>query len=172
MEECKEIFFEILDLIRDGERKKREVKERIAYLRLGQILPSSNNDGMPRGSGAGDLSDYMASLDSMTRRYGEIRKVVQEARWEVRRAARDAGDEGGLIDRRYLQRQPRERTMKELGISKRKYYALCDDIINRMDIGEDYVIRLRRKLCGTEKRGREASYSGLDEGVEENYISD
>ena len=50
---------------RDAVRSEKQINEEIKQLRLDTMMPAVVNDGMPHGSGAGDLSGYAARVDEL-----------------------------------------------------------------------------------------------------------
>lgn len=61
-------------------RKLQRLEEELTELRLDKMCPSVIQDGMPHASGGGDLSGYMAKVDTLERkilkaRYKRIQKL-------------------------------------------------------------------------------------------------
>lgn len=56
---------EYLMQYRDAVRSEKQIDEEIRQLRLDTMMPAVVNDGMPHGSGAGDLSGYAARVDEL-----------------------------------------------------------------------------------------------------------
>lgn len=50
---------------RDAIRSEKQIDEEIKQLRLDTMMPAVVNDGMPHGSGGGDLSGYAARVDEL-----------------------------------------------------------------------------------------------------------
>ena len=50
---------------RDAVRSEKQIDEEIKQLRLDTLMPAVVNDGMPHGSGGGDLSGYAARVDEL-----------------------------------------------------------------------------------------------------------
>ena len=48
---------------RESVKREQEILEEIQRLRMDKMFPSVANDGMPKGGGHSDLSDYMVILD-------------------------------------------------------------------------------------------------------------
>ena len=46
-------------------RAEKQIEEEITQLRLDTMMPAVINDGMPHGSGGGDLSGYAAAMDRL-----------------------------------------------------------------------------------------------------------
>lgn len=60
------------EYLREYEKAVRQMKrseEKIAEMRLGKIIPSQGNDGMPHAHNYSDMSGYAALLDEEERRY-------------------------------------------------------------------------------------------------------
>lgn len=60
---------------RSAQRKKQRLEEQLQELRLNKMCPSNVQDGMPHGSGGGDLSGYTAKIDELER---EIKEAADE----------------------------------------------------------------------------------------------
>lgn len=60
---------------RRAQRKKQRLEEQLQELRLNKMCPSVVQDGMPHGSGGGDLSVYAAKVDELE---GEIKEAADE----------------------------------------------------------------------------------------------
>ena len=56
---------EYLMRYRDAVRSEKQIEEEITRLRLDTMMPAVVNDGMPHGSGIGDLSGYAAAMDRL-----------------------------------------------------------------------------------------------------------
>ena len=50
---------------RNSLRRQKMLEDEIHELRLNKMVPSMVQDGMPHGSGGGDLSGYAAKLDAL-----------------------------------------------------------------------------------------------------------
>ena len=82
---------------------EKQIAEEIEALRLNTMLPSARNgDGMPHGSGGErDLSDYMASLDKLTRKlYTQMDKRIA-IRMEITQAIESMACEPEKVLLRY-----------------------------------------------------------------------
>ncbi len=101
--------------VRQMERSAEKIKE----MRLGQIIPSADNDGMPHAHNATDMSGYAALLDDEERRY-------QEARYECVRLCKEITDkieqleydsEKDILLYRYIRRMSWEQIAVKMGYS-------------------------------------------------------
>lgn len=81
---------------------ERELAEEIDELRASVMLPSSGmGDGMPRGSGGGDLSGYMVKLDKLEQ---DLRSQIDERaliRLEISAAIQSLPSESERVLLRY-----------------------------------------------------------------------
>ena len=66
---------------RDAVRSEKQIDEEIKQLRLDTMMPAVVNDGMPHGSGGGDLSGYAARVDELL---ADL-KAQMEKRIQIRR---------------------------------------------------------------------------------------
>ncbi len=110
-------------------RKQKQIEDEIRRLRLDRISPSLVQDGMPHGSGGGDLSGYAVQLDSLLE---ELRKQGEECirkRKEIVVKIEEIGNETEILLLRYRY------------INGMKW----EDIAERMDICWRYVMRLHGK---------------------------
>lgn len=72
---------EYLMRYRDAVRSEKQIEEEITRLRLDTMMPAVVNDGMPHGSGIGDLSGYAAQVDELL----QDLKEQMEKRIQIRR---------------------------------------------------------------------------------------
>lgn len=72
---------EYLMRYRDALRAEKQIEEEITQLRLDTMMPAVVNDGMPHGSGIGDLSGYAAQVDEPL----QDLKEQMEKRIQIRR---------------------------------------------------------------------------------------
>ena len=101
--------------VRQMERSAEKIKE----MRLGQIIPSADNDGMPHAHNPTDMSGYAALLDDEERRY-------QEARYECVRLCKEitdkieqleSEDEKDVLTYRYIRRMKWENIAVKMNYS-------------------------------------------------------
>lgn len=85
-------------------RKQRELEEEICQLRLDTMVPSLIQDGMPHGSGGGDLSGYAARVDGLLEELRELVGEKLDIRREISRKIEEMGNEteGTLLRYRYI----------------------------------------------------------------------
>ena len=85
-------------------RKQKELEEEICQLRLDVMVPSLIQDGMPHGSGGGDLSGYAARVDGLLEELRELVEKKLDIRREISRKIEEMGDEteGTLLRYRYI----------------------------------------------------------------------
>lgn len=128
-----------MDLKEENERKKaylnsyraavREEKillEEIQKLRTDKMFPSVVNDGMPHGSGGGDLSEYAAKLDEAINDLKEQRLKKVRLYTEIQQRIKCVEDdtERELLMLRYLQRKTWEQVAVEMGYSWQHVHKL------------------------------------------------
>ena len=89
---------------RKAERREQNILEEIQELRADKLFPSVSMDGMPKGSGQADLSDFVALMDELIEKLKEERlckmKLRMEIEGEIKRM--DDTDEADLLRMRYL----------------------------------------------------------------------
>lgn len=100
IEEKKEYLKSYERAVRQMERGEEKIRE----MRLGQIIPAINNDGMPHAHNATDLSGYAALLDEaesqyMVDRYQRL-KICKEITDKIE--CMDNEDEKDVLTYRYI----------------------------------------------------------------------
>lgn len=85
-------------------RKQKELEEEICQLRLDTMVPSLIQDGMPHGSGGGDLSGYAAKVGGLLEDLRELVEKKLDIRREISRKIEEMGNEteGTLLRYRYI----------------------------------------------------------------------
>lgn len=85
-------------------RKQKELEEEICQLRLDTMVPSLIQDGMPHGSGGGDLSGYAAKVGGLLEDLRELVEKKLDTRREISRKIEEMGNEteGTLLRYRYI----------------------------------------------------------------------
>ena len=100
IEEKKEYLRSYEKAVRQMERSAEKIKE----IRLGQIIPAADNDGMPHARNSTDLSGYAALLDAAERQYMSDRyqrlKICKEITDKIERM--DNEDEKDVLTYRYI----------------------------------------------------------------------
>ncbi len=100
IEEKKEYLKSYERAVRQMERRAERIKE----MRLGQIIPSTDNDGMPHAHNAADMSGYVALLDAEERKYLKARyrcvRLCKEITDKIERMGRD--NEKDVLVYRYI----------------------------------------------------------------------
>ena len=87
---------------RKAERREQNILEEIQELRADKLFPSVSMDGMPKGSGQADLSDFVALMDELIEIDGKIKRM-------------DDTDEADLLRMRYLRGMKWEEVMAKTG---------------------------------------------------------
>ncbi|MFR8547749.1 MAG: hypothetical protein ACLVEV_03875 [Lachnospiraceae bacterium] len=89
----------------NAKRKEAEINEEIMQLRIDKMVPSLVQDGMPHGSGGGDLSGYAARLDELMCELYEQMEQCIAIRLEISRKIEGMQDETEslLLRYRYIQ---------------------------------------------------------------------
>ena len=89
----------------NAKRKEAEINEEIMQLRIDKMMPSLVQDGMPHGSGGGDLSGYAARLDELMCELYEQMEQCIAIRLEISRKIEGMQDETEslLLRYRYIQ---------------------------------------------------------------------
>ena len=95
------------EYLKEYEKAVRQMKrseEKITEMRLGKIMPSAGNDGMPHAHNNTDLSGYAALLDEEERRYIKARyrriKLCKEITDKIERMCNE--DEKDVLMYRYI----------------------------------------------------------------------
>ena len=68
---------------RKAERREQNILEEIQELRADKLFPSVSMDGMPKGSGQADLSDFVALMDELIEKLKEERLCKVKLRMEI-----------------------------------------------------------------------------------------
>lgn len=107
-------------------RQLRRLEEELTELRLNKIYPSVVQDGMPHGSGEGDLSGYAAKVDELERkiikaRYKMIRKQ-KEIQDQIERLSDE--NEKDVLVYRYVRGMKWEDIAVKMGYSWRRIHYI------------------------------------------------
>lgn len=95
---------EYLQSYRDAMISETQIKEEIDQLRMDKMFPGLVQDGMPHGSGGGDLSAYAAKLDELLSDLkDQMDKRIQLRREIVKKIeAMDSETEKAVLRYRYI----------------------------------------------------------------------
>lgn len=102
---------------RKAERREQNILEEIQELRADKLFPSVSMDGMPKGSGQADLSDFVALMDELIEKLKEERLCKVKLRMEIEGKIKrmDDTDEADLLRMRYLRGMKWEEVMAKTG---------------------------------------------------------
>lgn len=117
---------------RRAQRKKQRLEEQLQELRLNKMCPSVVQDGMPHGTGGGDLSGYAAKVDELE---GEIKEAADEC-IEQLKAIRDKieqlqdENEKDVLNYRYIRGMKWEDIAVKMGYSWRRTHYIHSSALN------------------------------------------
>lgn len=122
--ECKtenDVKKEYLLKYRKALQKEQEIEDEILQLRLNKTSPSLVQDGMPHGSGGGDLSGYAAKMDELFRELKTQMEKRVELRLQISRKIEKMPDETEslLLRYKYIQGLSFEEISVKLGYTYR-----------------------------------------------------
>lgn len=121
-----------MDLKEENEKKKEylwgyqravkaveRIEEELRELKMSKIYPPTVNDGMPRGSGGGDLSGYASRVDQMERKLKKARYLRIQKMKEItdRINALSSEEEKGVLTYRYIRKMKWEEIAVKLNHS-------------------------------------------------------
>ena len=86
---------------RRAERRKQNILDEIQELRADKLFPSVALDGMPKGSGQADLSDFVVLMSDYIAKLKEERLQKIKIRIEINKKMKD-DDEKEVLRMRYL----------------------------------------------------------------------
>lgn len=86
---------------RNALKKEKTLEEEINQLRLDKMMPCVVQDGMPHGSGCGDLSGYVAKLDELMDELKNQMELRIGLRMEISRKIEEVPDETESLLLRY-----------------------------------------------------------------------
>lgn len=81
--------------------KEKAIEDEICQLRLDKVAPSLVQDGMPHGSGGGDLSGYAAKMDELFRELKDQMEKRIDLRLQISRKIEEISDETESLILRY-----------------------------------------------------------------------
>lgn len=122
--ECKtenDVKKEYLLKYRKALQKEQEIEDEILQLRLNKTSPSLVQDGMPHGSGGGDLSGYAAKIDELFRELKTQMEKRIDLRLQISRKIEEMPDETEslLLRYKYIQGLSFEEISVKLGYTYR-----------------------------------------------------
>lgn len=86
---------------RRAERRKQNILDEIQELRADKLFPSVALDGMPKGSGQADLSDFVVLMSDYIAKLKEERLQKIKIRIEINKKMKE-DDEKEVLRMRYL----------------------------------------------------------------------
>ena len=107
-------------------RRQRATEKEIEELRMMCMAPSGlKQDGMPHGTGGGDLSDYMERLEELEEKLkSQIEKKRNIGKEIRKRLDQMDGEEARLLEARYIYCLPWEQVAKRLRYGLRQVYRI------------------------------------------------
>lgn len=117
---------EYLKGYQDSIKKVKRLEEELIELRLNKFFPSLIQDGMPHGTGSGDLSSYASKVDELERkllkaRYEKI-KLMDDILYHI--SLLEDKDEQRVLKLRYIKGLKWEEIEEALGYSHRSVHRL------------------------------------------------
>ena len=106
---------------RESVKREQEILEEIQRLRMDKMFPSVANDGMPKGGGHSDLSDYMVILDRQIQALKEERLERAKIQEGIDRRIRQMSDadEQRVLRLRYIKGMTFEQVAVDMGYAYR-----------------------------------------------------
>lgn len=134
IEEKKEYLRSYEKAVRQMERSAEKIKE----MRLGQIIPAADNDGMPHAHNATDLSGYAALLDEEERKYLKARykcvRLCKEITDKIERMGCE--NEKDILLYRYIRRMSWEQIAVKMGYSWQWVHKIHANALHNFEIGD------------------------------------
>lgn len=132
LEKKKEYLRSYGKAVRRMERQKEKIKE----MRLGQIIPASNSDGMPHAHNPSDLSGYAAMLDEEECIYKEERYkcmlLCKEITEKIENLEKE--DEKDLLLYRYIRRMSWEDIRVKMKLCEQHIFRIHKNALNNLKI--------------------------------------
>lgn len=102
------------------------IEEELQELKMSKIYPPVVNDGMPKGSGGGDLSGYAARVDQMERKLLKARyqKVQRMKEITDRIGALKNEDEKSVLIYRYIRKMKWEEIAVKMVFSWKQIHRI------------------------------------------------
>ena len=117
-------------------RKIKRIEAEIEEIRSMKMYPSSNNDGMPRGSGGGDMSGYAAELiekeDDLYNEGVEQVKKYNDISGRINKLENE--DERDVLFYRYIKGMEWWEIARDMDYSERWIYELHGRALENLDI--------------------------------------
>lgn len=134
IEEKKEYLRSYEKAVRQMERSAEKIKE----MRLGQIIPAADNDGMPHAHNSTDLSGYAALLDEEERKYLKARykcvRLCKEITDKIERMGCE--NEKDILLYRYIRRMSWEQIAVKMGYSWQWVHKIHANALHNFEIGD------------------------------------
>lgn len=134
IEDKKEYLRSYEKAVRQMERSAEKIKE----MRLGQIIPAADNDGMPHAHNATDLSGYAALLDEEERKYLKARykcvRLCKEITDKIERMGCE--NEKDILLYRYIRRMSWEQIAVKMGYSWQWVHKIHANALHNFEIGD------------------------------------
>lgn len=133
-----ELKKEYLSRYKYAKRREKRILEQIQQLRLDVMFPCLQGDGMPRGSGQSDLSDYMERYEALMDDLKKERLEALKELKEIREAINKLKDEGEIeiLTRKYIMSQTWEKIAEELGCDRRTAIRKHGNALKNFEIPE------------------------------------
>ena len=136
-EKKKEYLKSYLPLVKAAKRLEEELEE----LRASKMFPSMGCDGMPHGSGGGDMSDYIIKLDAVMSRLIKARYARIERYSDIFTDIERMEDEQEkeVLSYRYLKGYNWEKICDLTGYSWKQMHRIHARALKNFKIGKDDI---------------------------------
>lgn len=127
---------EYLRSYRTAKRREKYILEEIQRLRADKMFPSLVMDGMPHGSGGGDLARYMELVEEQIEKLGKERLKMVEAYTRIERQIGRMEDETEkeVLRLRYIRGMKWEDIATEMGYSWRGIHKVHSGALTHFKI--------------------------------------
>lgn len=121
---------------RKAERREQNILEEIQELRADKLFPSVSMDGMPKGSGQADLSDFVALMDELIEELKGERLYKVKLRMEIERKIKrmDDTDEADMLRMRYLRGMKWGEIMTKIGYCRAQVNRIHGKALEHFEI--------------------------------------
>lgn len=127
---------EFLKRYQKAVRREQDILDEIQRLRADKMFPSVCNDGMPRGSGQTDLSDYIAEIDAAIEDLKEERlekiKIYRGIEMRIRRMKNE--DEQEVLRLKYIKGMNLETVAEKMDYSYRTILDIHGKALKNFEI--------------------------------------